>query len=116
MPGLGQYRHVVYLENPGDPQPDGDGGYIETFAPLDPADWDCAILSAAAARASGRLEALAAGTVLAQATHVISGPYHPGITIETRLTFEGRRLNVIAVDNRDERNIDTICVCAEVLS
>jgi head-tail adaptor len=112
MPGLGQYRHVVTLENPGDPAPDGDGGYIETFAPLDPAQWDCAIV-AASTRA---LEALAAGTVLAQATHLVTGPYHPGITIETRLTFEGRRLNVIYVANREERNIETQCICAEVLS
>lgn len=112
MPAIGQYRHVVSLDNPGTPAPDGDGGYTEGFAPLDPASWDCAI-TAASARA---LEALAAGTVLAQATHLVTGPYHPGITIETRITFGARRLNVIYVADRDSRGIETICICAEVLS
>ena len=112
MPAVGQYRHLVTLENPGNPVPDGDGGYTEAWTPLDPASWDCAI-QAATARA---LENLAAGTVIAQASHIVTGRYHPGITIETRLTFNGRRMNVIYVANRDERGIDTVLLCSEVLS
>ena len=112
MSGIGQYRQIVTLDNPGTPAPDGDGGYVEQFAPLDPPAWHCSI-TAASARA---LEAIAAGTVLAQATHLVVGPYHPGITIETRLTLNGRRLNVLYVANRDERDIQTQLICAEVLT
>jgi len=112
MTAIGQARHVVTLENPGTPVPDGDGGYTEGWAPLDPASWDCAI-QAANARA---LESLAAGTVIAQASHIVTGRYHPGITIETRLTFNGRRMNVIYVANRDERGIDSVLLCSEVIS
>jgi SPP1 family predicted phage head-tail adaptor len=108
---IGQYRHRVTLGNPGDPVPDGDGGYTETFAPLDPAEWDCSIQAAS----TRDLESIGAGTVLAQATHLVKGRYHAGITTESQLTFNGRTLNVVYVTNRDERNIETILVCAEVV-
>jgi head-tail adaptor len=114
MSAIGQARHVVTLENPGDPAPDGDGGYTETFAPLDPASWDCAITPAS--QRLRTLETLASATVLAQATHVLTGRYHPGITIETRLTFNGRRFNVINVANVEERGIETQLLAVEVLT
>src|SRR5262252_5553086 len=103
MPAIGQYRHVVTLENPGDPIPDGDGGYIETWAPLDPASWHCSITPATVRPRIA--EWIASGTVLAKATHLVRGRYHAGITIETRVLFRGRRLNVIYVGNSDERDI-----------
>jgi SPP1 family predicted phage head-tail adaptor len=106
---IGQYRHRVTLEAPGDPVPDGDGGYTATWAPLDPPDWDCAI-HPASRRA---LESIGAGTVTAQATHVVTGRYHPGITSTTRLTFGTRTLEVVYVANRDERAIETDLVCVE---
>lgn len=109
---IGQYRHVVALDAPGTPIPDGDGGYTEGWSPLDPPVWDCAITAATARD----LETLGAGTVLAQASHVVRGRYHGGITTETRLTFEGRTLNVIYVANRDERSIETHLICAEVVA
>jgi head-tail adaptor len=113
MTAIGQYRHVVSLENPGDPAPDGDGGYTETFEALDPAFWDCAITPAS--QRLRTLETLASSSVLAQATHVLTGPYHAGITIETRITFNGRRFNVINVANVEERGIETQLLAVEVL-
>lgn len=112
MPAIGEYRNVVTLANPGDPIPDPDGGWIASWAPLDPPDWDCSI-QPATVRA---LESITAGTVLAQATHIIRGRHHPGITTETRVTFEGRTLNVVYVTNRDERDLETDLVCAEVVA
>lgn len=111
MPAVGSYRHRVTLDEPGDPVPDPDGGYMESYAPLDPPDWDCSIQMAA----SRNLEAIGAGSVIAQATHLIIGRYHPGITTKTRLTFEGRSFSVIFVADRDERHIETDLVCAEVV-
>ena len=109
---IGPNRHHVTLASPGDPIPDPDGGWIESWAPLDPADWDCSIEPAT----TRTLEAIGAGTVLAQATHIVKGRYHPGITTETRVTFEGRTLNVLSVANRDERDLETDLVCAEVVN
>jgi head-tail adaptor len=111
MPALGQYRHRVALAAPGEPVPDPDGGYAETFTPLDPPEWDCSIQQASART----LEALGAGSLVAQATHLVRGRYHPGITTQTRITFGARALNVLYVANRDERNIETDLVCSELV-
>ncbi len=108
---LGHYRHVVTLDEPGNPISDPDGGWIPTWAPLDPPTWHCSITQPAART----LESLGAGSVESTATHLLSGRYHKGITTQTRVMFEGRTLNVIYVANRDERDITTDAVCAEVV-
>lgn len=112
MTAIGQYRHRVTLGNPGDPVPDGDGGYTETFTPLDPADWDCSIRLAT----QRDLERVAAGTVIAQATHLLNGRYHPQVTTETRVQFEGRTFHVTAVVNPDERDMELTLLCSEVVA
>ena len=111
MPAIGRYRHRVTLATPSDPVPDPDGGWMETWIPLTPATWDCAIAPATARS----LESIGSGAVLATATHVIKGRYHAGITTQTRVTYRGRVLSVLFVANRDERDIETDCVCAEVV-
>lgn len=111
MPNVGTLRHRVTLGNPGDPVPDPDGGYTDTFTPLDPPDWDCSIAQAAVRS----LEALGAGSLVAQATHLIRGRYHPGITTQTRLTFNGRIFSVLYVANVDERGIESALVCSELV-
>jgi head-tail adaptor len=111
---IGDYRNYVLLDGPGDPPtvPDGFGGYTENWTPLDPPDWYCAIEPASARS----LEDLGAGTVLSQASHIVKGRYHAGITTATRIHHDGRILNVVYVTNRDERRIESDLVCAEVLS
>ena len=112
MPAIGRYRHRVALWVPGDPVSDPDGGWTDTPVPLSPPEWDCAIAPATARS----LESLGSGAVLATATHVVKGRYHPGITTQTRITFQGRVLSVLFVANRDERGIETDLVCAEVVT
>lgn len=109
---IGQYRHRVTLEGPGAAVPDGEGGWTEGFGPLDPPVWDCSIQPASARD----LESIGAGTVLSQATHVIKGRYHAGITTQSRLLFESRTFNVVYLANRDERDIESNLVCAEVIA
>src|SRR3954465_6025257 len=98
MTSIGAYRHRVTLEAPGEPVPDPDGGFTEDYAPLDPPTWDCAITQASVRT----LEAIGAGSVIAQAPHLIRGRYHKGITTQTRVIFAGRTFSVIYVANRDE--------------
>ena len=112
MAATGQYRHLVTLEEPGPVVPDADGGYTEGTQELDPAVWACSIQPATAKD----LEAIGAGTVLAQATHIVKGRYHPGITTQAWLSFKGRRLNVVFVANRDERSIESTLACSEVVT
>jgi SPP1 family predicted phage head-tail adaptor len=111
MPAIGTYRHVVTLEEPTGPIDDGGGGWTEGYGPLTPSTWHCSIAPATARD----LENIGAGTVLAQATHVVKGRYHAGITTKTRLLFKGRTLNVVFVANVDERSIETDLVCAEMI-
>jgi SPP1 family predicted phage head-tail adaptor len=110
MTAFGTFRHLVTLEAPGDPVPDGSGGYTEGWAPLTPAAWHCAIEAATAAD----LERLIAGTAQTTATHLVRGRFHPGITTATRITFRGRVLEVQSVQNDAERNLTLTLVCAEV--
>jgi head-tail adaptor len=113
MTAVGTYRHRVTLTNPGSPTPDPDGGWSETPVPLIPPEWDCSIQQASART----LESIGAGSVLAQATHLVRGRFHPGITTQTRLAVGGGRVfSVLYVANRDERNIETDLVCAEVVA
>lgn len=109
---IGSHRHLVTLQNPGVTAPDSDGGYTQTLVALDPAEWHCSILPATARN----LERIVAGTVLATATHLLTGRYHAGITTQTRVTFNGRSFSVIGVVNLEERNIETVAVCVEVVA
>src|SRR5215207_1720076 len=97
-------RHLVTVQGPGVPVPDGEGGYSYVPGPLDPATWWCSITPA-----SQRLmERLAAGTVLTEASHVLEGDYHPGIDTQTETVFEGRTHYVRGVTDPEERHITTI--------
>lgn len=107
----GQRRHLVTLEAPAVTTMTGDASYTQTWGPLDPATWKCTIAPAT----SGAMERLGAGTTLSQATHILTGRHHPGITTQTRVHFEGRTLHVLFVGNRDERDIQTDLVCGEVV-
>jgi Phage head-tail joining protein len=88
--GFGAYRHRVTLEHPA--------------GPISPAVWDCAIQP----QGSQMVEGLA--------THWVRGRYHPGITNETRLLFEGRTLFVQSVTDVDERHLDLVLVCQEIVA
>ena len=107
----GERIHLVTLAAPGVPVPDGQGGYTETPAPLDPAEWWVSIVPATARN----LERLVAGTVVASASHIVAGPYHQGITTKTVITFGARTFSVVGVTNPGEQNIDTVCQCVEAV-
>jgi SPP1 family predicted phage head-tail adaptor len=108
---IGQYRHVVTVQHPSDPVPDGEGGYTETWTDASPATWHARI----APLTARDLERLVPNAVITSATVVIQGRYHPQILATSRLLFEGRIFTVTGVSNPEERNIETICLCVEVL-
>jgi head-tail adaptor len=105
-------RHKVRLQNPGPPVSDGEGGYTQSWTDLTPATWDCSIDPATARD----LERVTAGTTLATASHVVRGRYHPGITTATRILFGARTLYVNGVANPEERNVETIALCQEIVA
>lgn len=88
--GFGAYRHAVALSHP-------------TVA-IDPPTWYAS------------LEPAAAQVVEGQAAFVVKGRYHPGVTLETRLTFEGRTLQIQSVADVGERHRDLVCFAVEVVA
>lgn len=108
MTTIGDRRHLITLQNPGPPVPTGTG-YTQTWTDLVPPT-----MFAKIDIATGRdLERQAAGTILSAATHIVTMPYHPGVTTKTRIIFEGRTLNVTGVGDPDERHVETVAVCVE---
>jgi head-tail adaptor len=73
--------HRARPETPGDPIPDGAGGWSDQWVACDPPVWWCAIENANARN----IERGIASTVEATATHVLKGDYHPGITSLCRI-------------------------------
>jgi head-tail adaptor len=107
----GTYRHVVTVQAPGPPMPDGDGGFTESWVASDPPTWSVSIASA-----SGAQDTRTAGTVIATATHQMRGRYHPGVTTNARLLLEARVFHVTQVKNVDERNRTLEITCSEVVA
>jgi len=87
--GIGAYRHVVTLVDPA--------------VPLDPPVWFCS------------LEPAAAQVVDGQAAFFVRGRFHPGITLETQIVFEGRTFQVQSVTDVNERHMDLNLLCVEVV-
>lgn len=108
----GRRRHRVTLATRGTPVADGAGGYTETPTPLDPA----AVYADIRPATQRDLERIMANVSLSVATHIVTMPYHAGVTTKTVLTFGARTLHVTGVANPDERNQETVAVCVEVVA
>lgn len=104
----GKRRHRVRLENPTNTA-DADGGFTVSWGVLSPAVVNVSIEPATARS----LERLTASTVAADASHIVEMPYHAGVTTKTRLSFKGRILQVVGVQNPEERNVSLVLVCVE---
>lgn len=98
---IGDYRHRGTFQDPTAMVPDGEGGWIEGWADLTPADWPVSITPATVRD----LERVAAGTVITSATHVIAGRWRPDVSTRSRMLFEGRIFHLTGIRNVDERDI-----------
>lgn len=123
MTAIGTFRHKVLLQNPDGAVPDGDGGYTQAWANLEPAVWNCSIDPATVRD----LERVAAGTVLSSASHILKGRFHPQVTTKTRITkgprnadgtlpAGSREFSVTGVQNLEERNIELWLTAVEVVA
>jgi len=113
---IGQRSHLVQLQNPGPAVSDGDGGTTQTWFALTPAS----VFAAIRPPTAQDLERLAAGTVISTGMRVITFPFHPQVSTQTRAAWldpAGRShvASVTGVDNPEERCIETVCLCVELL-
>jgi hypothetical protein len=112
----GQRNQEIALTRPGPRVRGNDGNYTSTPEPLSPATaW--ARLELANAKA---LENVAASTTLGIATHVLTIPYHPQVSLKTHVAWIDRlghshNANVIGYSNPDGNAIETVMVIAEII-
>jgi head-tail adaptor len=107
----GQRSAVVWVDVPA-PKTAGTrpkaGDYVEAWVPSG-GPWFVAIASA------GGREHKQAMTSIGQATHTITGPFRADVTIRARLRRESRAFNIVEVEDRDDRHVELICRCQEVI-
>lgn len=111
---IGSLRQRVTLEAPTTTS-DGAGGYVETWVPIAPSPWWAAMQRASQAAIEKRF----AGTVIAHASYIFNGRFHPGITMQTRLTWTDRAgeihvANVLDLDDVEGAGVETIVLCSEI--
>jgi SPP1 family predicted phage head-tail adaptor len=109
--GIGAFRHLGLFQNPAAAVPDGEGGWVEGWADLDPAEWPISITPATVRD----LERVGAGTILTTATHVIEARWRGDVSTKTRITFDGRIFHITGIQNPEERNIRMRLVAEEQL-
>lgn len=109
---IGERPHRVLLQNPVATVPDGEGGYTQTWADLQPNKLFAKIAPATAEA----IERVAPGTTQALVSHIVSMPYHAGVTTKTRIIHDARTFHVTGVATPDERKQETIALCEEVVS
>jgi len=97
---IGRDSQLVTFEGPGDPVPDGEGGYTQAWTPLAPPTWYVRIRPATARDA----EKVTAGTVITHVSHIVHGRFHPGVTTRTRMLFKGHIYQITSVVNLEERD------------
>jgi hypothetical protein len=115
---IGDLRQVATLANPGTPVPDGDGGFTRPFVPLNPPVWRCAVQKATVRSAERHF----AATVIAHATHIFSGRFHPGINAQapTQIVWTDRANvihtgNVLDVDDTEGAGVETVVLVSEIV-
>lgn len=101
-------QHRVTLETAGPRVSDGQGGYRESWVPLDPPTWNVEILTSATVD-----ERIAGQSVQTAESVILRGDYRADVTTRTVIICRGRRLAVRGVDNPSLRNVDLVCDCED---
>ena len=111
--GLRSYQSVA-LSNAGPRVRNNDGTYDTPREPLTPATaW--ASVEIASPKA---MEQVARETTIGTATHLVTIPYHPQVTLQTQVTWTDRfardhTANVVGYSNPDQKCIETVMLCVE---
>lgn len=113
--GAADRPHRVTLQNPGPAAPDGDGGYTQVYADCVPPQMQVRIQPLG----PGDVERAIVGTVAANATHLITMPFHPQLTMETRLIYVSRFgtqvFSVLGGADTDLRHVELRLYCSELV-
>jgi head-tail adaptor len=108
MPGIGQLRHRITVENP-TRAADGDGGFTESWAAASPSP----VWGRIEPATPSKVERMAGNTIEGPISHLVTLRAHDGITLKTRLTFDSRRLHVRGLQRVDEVDHWLVLACEE---
>lgn len=97
------------FQNPGPPVAVGTG-FVQSWIDLPPAAF---ARVTPATKAS--VEQIAQSTVVAMATHLVTVPYRVGLTTKSRFVIDGRTLSILGIYDENERHVELVLVCAEVV-
>lgn len=114
-PPRGARRHVVAIQTPTRTS-DGAGGFTESMSTLSPTTAFAKIDTATARD----VERVFGAKVQMPVTHVVTLDYHSGLAASARkadaqVVFGSRTFRVRAIANPEERNIDHVLACEEIL-
>jgi hypothetical protein len=107
----------VTLDVPGVPVPDGDGGWTSGWELLDPPTLFADIQPASARD----LERVTSGVVRASANLLITMPFHPRVTLQTRVSWTDaakrpHTAGIVGIIDRDSRCVETTLAAVEVVT
>ena len=110
----GLLRQTATLSSPAAPVADGDGGYTTAFVSLNPYEWRCAIDRATASNANRHF----AASVIAYATHILRGRFHPDISTGTRIEWTDRNgdshtADAVDVVDTEGAGVETVVAAVE---
>ena len=103
---IGKMRHRVTIQSPSSTQ-DSYGQPTVTWT-------DAATVWARIETLAAR-EAEVAQRIYPTAEHKVTMRYRSGVTSDCRLKFGNRYLNVLSVQNPEQRNVDLVAICGEAV-
>ena len=104
-PDIGQLRHRLTIESPGD-TPDDEGGVTRVYTASGALWAQIRTLGSVARRAAERDEAVVTHHILFRST--------PALTCDMRLRLGARLFRILALDNLDERQTFMRAHCEEI--
>ncbi len=107
----GQRRHRLTVTNPGELLPDGGGGWTETPETL------LEVFGEIVPASVRDLERQMPNVVVASASHVVTIPYVPGVTLTSQVIFHDtgidRTFTIAGIVDPEERHIQLVLACEE---
>jgi hypothetical protein len=120
--GVGARLDLVALEGPATATPDGEGGYVQSFAPLDPATVWAEVKQGPPGDQNQQIAVGVGGdrgTVNAAAAFTMRLPFHPTVNTYTRVSWSDRagraRRGAVLGVTSDPACRETILVIEEVI-
>lgn len=109
MPGLraGTLRHLFLIERRSTWQ-DSVGGQLET--------WTAIGQSYGSVEPSAGRELFAAQQLFPDATHVVTMRYFAGLSVVHRIVLDGRNLDILSINDEEERHSIQTLICREGMS